>query len=63
MIIESPGARRVTGQIIVSVVGEVDGGGLVCVGLHGHQQNVVLGQFVPDGGDHIPWETFIAVFR
>ena len=52
-----------TGQIIVSVIGEVDGGGLVCVGLHGHQQDVVLGQFVPDGGDHIPWETFVAVFR
>ena len=63
VIIQSLGPRRVPGQVIVGVVGEVDWCGLVSGGLHADQQEVVLAQFVPHGAHHIPWETFIAVWR
>ena len=46
MIVETLGPGGVSGQVVVGVVGEVDGGGLVSGGLHGDQQDVVLGQFV-----------------
>ena len=46
VIVQSLGPGTVPGQVVVGVVGEVDGGGLVGGGLHGDQEDVVLGQFV-----------------
>ena len=47
-----------SGQVVVGVVGEVYGGGLVSGGLHGDQQDVVLAQFVSHRGHNILVNSF-----